>query len=410
MKLLKRTWADVSLDALAHNYRAIRGHIPARCKFLGVMKADAYGHGAVPMSHALVELGAEYLAVSNLEEAVQLRRGGIRAPILILGYTPAMYAENMIYLDLTQEVHSLDYAQALNEALSGTNFILNVHLKLDTGMTRIGFTAYGDEAAMQDLAAAARLPHLHVEGAFMHFSVADSRAQEDAAYTRLQYRRFQDALDFLAGAGVQPELRHCCNSGATLLYPEYALDMVRPGIMTYGLNPSADTAGILDLEPVLSLYTTVSQIRAFPAGVDVSYGRTYRTESPRRLAVLSIGYADGLLRSLSGRAAFLIRGRLAPVVGRICMDMCMVDVTDIPEAREGDTVAIISPQRPCEILADQLGTISYEVLCGINKRILRNGAPGAAGVEWINFPYLTPGENAVTAADPVTVQFYPCYM
>ena len=385
MKLLKRTWADVSLDALAHNYRAIRGHIPAGCKFLGVMKADAYGHGAVPMSHALVELGAEYLAVSNLEEAVQIRRGGIRAPILILGYTPAMYAENMLYLDLTQEVHSLDYAQALNEALSGTNFILNVHLKLDTGMTRIGFTAYGDEGAMQDLAAAARLPHLHVEGAFMHFSVADSRAQEDAAYTRLQYRRFQEALDFLAGAGIQPELRHCCNSGATLLYPEYALDMVRPGIMTYGLNPSADTAGILDLEPVLSLYTTVSQIRAFPAGVDVSYGRTYRTESLRRLAVLSIGYADGLLRSLSGRAAFLIRGRLAPVVGRICMDMCMVDVTDIPEAREGDTVAIISPQRPCEILADQLGTISYEVLCGINKRIPRIYLQGGKASEILQY-------------------------
>ena len=385
MKLLKRTWADVSLDALAHNYRAIRGHIPAGCKFLGVMKADAYGHGAVPMSHALVELGAEYLAVSNLEEAVQIRRGGIRAPILILGYTPAMYAENMIYLDLTQEVHSLDYAQALNGALSGANFILNVHLKLDTGMTRIGFTAYGDEAAMQDLAAAARLPHLHVEGAFMHFSVADSRAEEDAAYTRLQYRRFQEALDFLAGAGIQPELRHCCNSGATLLYPEYALDMVRPGIMTYGLNPSADTAGILDLEPVLSLYTTVSQIRAFPAGVDVSYGRTYRTESPRRLAVLSIGYADGLLRSLSGRAAFLIRGRLAPVVGRICMDMCMVDVTDIPEAREGDTVAIISPQRPCEILADQLGTISYEVLCGINKRIPRIYLQGGKASEILQY-------------------------
>ena len=219
----------------------------------------------------------------------------------------------------------------------------------------------------------------------MHFSVADSRAEADVAYTRLQYRRFQEALDFLAGAGVQPELRHCCNSGATLLYPEYALDMVRPGIMTYGLNPSPDTAGILDLEPVLSLYTTVSQIRTFPAGVDVSYGRTYRTESPRRLAVLSIGYADGLLRSLSGRAAFLIRGRLAPVVGRICMDMCMVDVTDIPEAREGDTVAIISPQRPCEILADQLGTISYEVLCGINKRIPRIYLQGGKASEILQY-------------------------
>lgn len=382
---LARAWREIDLDALTHNARTLQRALAPGCKLMAVVKADAYGHGAVPMSHALVELGAEYLAVSNLEEAVQIRRGGIRAPILILGYTPAMYAENMLYLDLTQEVHSLDYAQALNEALSGTNFILNVHLKLDTGMTRIGFTAYGDEAAMQDLAAAARLPHLHVEGAFMHFSVADSRAEEDAAYTRLQYRRFQDALDFLAGAGIQPELRHCCNSGATLLYPEYALDMVRPGIMTYGLNPSPDTAGILDLEPVLSLYTTVSQIRTFPAGVDVSYGRTYRTESPRRLAVLSIGYADGLLRSLSGRAAFLIRGRLAPVVGRICMDMCMVDVTDIPEAREGDTVAIISPQRPCEILAEQLGTISYEVLCGINKRIPRIYLQGGKASEILQY-------------------------
>ena len=264
------------------------------------MKADAYGHGAVPMSHALVELGAEYLAVSNLEEAVQLRRGGIRAPILILGYTPAMYAENMLYLDLTQEVHSLDYAQALNEALNGTNFILNVHLKLDTGMTRIGFTAYGDEGAMQDLAAAARLPHLHVEGAFMHFSVADSRAEADVAYTRLQYRRFQEALDFLAGAGVQPELRHCCNSGATLLYPEYALDMVRPGIMTYGLNPSPDTAGILDLEPVLSPLHHGFPNPDLPGGG----GRELRPDLPDReppaAAVLSIGYADGLLRSLSG--------------------------------------------------------------------------------------------------------------
>ena len=385
MKLLKRTWADVSLDALARNYHAIRGHIPAGCKFLGVMKADAYGHGAVPLSHALVDLGAEYLAVSNLEEAVQIRRGGIRAPILILGYTPAMYAENMLYLDLTQEVHSLAYAKELNDALSGTNFILNVHLKLDTGMTRIGFTAYGDEAALSEMVAAAKLPHLHVEGAFMHFSVADSRAEEDAAFTRLQYQRFVAALSYLQSAGIELEVRHCCNSGATLLYPEYAMDMVRPGIMTYGLCPSPDTAGILDLEPVLRLYTTVSQIRTFPAGVDVSYGRTYTTKREQRLAVLSIGYADGLLRSLSGKAAFLLHGKLAPVVGRICMDMCMVDVTDIPEAREGDTVAVISPERPCEVLADQLGTISYEVLCGINKRIPRIYLQGGKASEILQY-------------------------
>ncbi len=370
MKLLKRTWADVDLDALAHNYNAIKAHIPAGTKLLGVMKADAYGHGAVPMSHALMELGAEYLAVSNLEEAVQIRRGGIRAPILILGYTPAMYAENMIYMDMTQEVHSLEYARELNDTLNGTNFILNVHLKLDTGMTRMGFTA-GDEAALEAMAEAAKLPHLHVEGAFTHFSVADSRAAEDAAYTAMQYERFARALDYLEANGVKPELRHCCNSGATLLYPRYAMDMVRPGIALFGVDPSAATVGILDLQPVMRLFTTVSQLRKVPAGTDVSYGRTYTTASNRLVAVLSIGYADGLSRRLSGRAAFQIRGKLAPVIGRICMDLCMVDVTDIPGVQVGDEVTIIGTDRPCQLLADQLDTIPYEILCGINKRIPR---------------------------------------
>lgn len=379
MKLLKRTWADVDLDALAHNYHTIKAHLPAGTKFLGVMKADAYGHGAVPISHALVELGANYLAVSNLEEAVQLRRGGLRAPILILGYTPPMYAENMVYLDMTQEVHSLEYAQQLNQALDGTNFILNVHLKLDTGMTRIGFTAYDNEQALEELVEAAHLPHLQVEGAFMHFCVADSLAPEDRAFTHRQYARFENALAFLETRGIRPEIRHCCNSGGTMLYPEYALDMVRPGILTYGVLPSPELRGILDLKPLLSLHTTVSQIREIPAGTDVSYGRTYTTPSDRRLAVLSMGYADGLSRSLSGRAGFLLHGKPVPVVGRICMDMCMVDVTDVPEARVGDEVAVIGPDCPCDLLAEQLGTISYEVLCGINKRIpriyLQNGKP-----------------------------------
>ena len=363
MKLLKRTWANVDLDALAQNYHAIKSHIPQGCRFLGVMKADAYGHGAVPVSHALVELGADYLAVSNLEEAVQLRRGGIRAPILILGYTPPMYAENMIYLDLTQEIHSLEYAQALNDALNGTNFILNVHMKLDTGMTRIGFTAYEDEQSLEEMVLAANLPHLQVEGVFMHFCVADSKAEEDVAFTRLQYQRFENALRFLESRGIRPELRHCCNSGATLLYPEYAMDMVRPGLMTYGVYPTEEAGNLLGLRPMLSLYTTVSQIRDIPAGRDISYGRTYTTPDDRRIAVLSVGYADGL--------QFLLRGKLAPVVGRICMDMCMVDITDIPDAQVGDEVTIIGEALPCTRMADRLGTIPYEVLCGINKRIPR---------------------------------------
>lgn len=371
MKLLKRTWANVSLDDLAHNYHQIKGHIPSDCKFLGVIKADAYGHGAGPLSHALVDLGADYLAVSNLEEAVQIRRGGVRAPLLILGYTPPMYAENMIYLDITQEIHSLEYARQLNDALNGTNFILNVHLKLDTGMTRIGFTAYGEEAALSQLLEAARLPHLHVEGAFMHFCVSDSRDPSDIAFTHLQYKRFQEALAYLAANGVQPEIRHCCNSGGTLLYPEYAMDMVRPGIATYGICPSEDARGILDLRPLLSLYTTVSQIRTIPAGTAVSYGRTYTTPSDRRIAVLPIGYADGLSRSLSGRVSFLLRNRLVPVVGRVCMDMCMADVTEVPEAQVGDEVTVLGGALTCDAMAQKLDTISYEVLCGINKRIPR---------------------------------------
>ena len=199
MKTLKRTWADISLDNLEYNYRSIRAHLPQGTKFLGVMKADAYGHGAVPVSRALADLGAEYLAVSNLEEAVQIRRGEVRLPILILGYTPAEYAANMIFLDITQEVHSLEYARELNEALAGTNYILNVHLKLDTGMTRIGFFAYDNERTLDELRQVAQLPHLHIEGAFMHFCVADSRAEADVSFTKLQYKRFMDMLSAMAG-------------------------------------------------------------------------------------------------------------------------------------------------------------------------------------------------------------------
>lgn len=376
MKTLKRTWAEVSLDNLEHNYRAIKNHIPEGCRFLGVMKADAYGHGAVPLSHALCELGAEYLAVSNLEEAIQLRRGGVRAPMLILGYTPASFADTMVFMDITQEVHSLEYAKELDTALAGTNYILNVHLKLDTGMTRIGFFAYGHERTLPELLEVCGLPHLHVEGVFTHFCVADSKAPEDEVFTRTQYARFTAMLDALAAHGIRPELRHCASSGATILYPELALDMVRPGIATYGHAPSEDAEGILDLRPLMTVRTTVAQLREIPAGTSISYGRTYTAERDMRVAVLPIGYADGLLRGLSGKVSFRIRGRMARSVGRICMDMCMVDVSEIPEIRVGDEAALFGYDTdgtllPCERIAQQAGTISYEILCGISKRIPR---------------------------------------
>ena len=376
MKTLRRTWAEVSLDDLEHNYRAIRAHIPSGCRFLGVMKADAYGHGAVPLSHALCELGADYLAVSNLEEAVQLRRGGVDAPLLILGYTPAEFADTMVFMDITQEVHSLEYAKELDAALAGTNYILNVHLKLDTGMTRIGFFAYDHERTLPELLEVCRLSHLHVEGVFTHFCVADSRSESDAAFTRTQYARFMQMLDALAANGVKPELRHCGSSGATILYPELALDMVRPGIATYGHAPSKDAEGVLDLRPLMTVRTKVAQLREVPAGTAISYGRTFAPEHDIRMAVLPIGYADGLSRALSGKVTFRIRGRQARSVGRICMDMCMVDVTDSPDIRVGDEATLFGYDAdgtllPCERLAEATGTISYEILCGISKRIPR---------------------------------------
>ena len=307
---------------------------------------------------------------------MQIRRGEVRLPILILGYTPAEYAANMIFLDITQEVHSLEYARELNEALAGTNYILNVHLKLDTGMTRIGFFAYDDERTLDELRQVAQLPHLHIEGVFMHFCVADSRAEADVSFTKLQYKRFMDMLSAMAGVGIRPEIRHCCNSGATILYPEFALDMVRPGIITYGNAPSDELEGALSLRPMMSLHSMIAQVRTVPAGTDISYGRLYRTKEETRVAVLPIGYADGLSRLLTGKASFYLQGHQVPVIGRICMDMCMIDVSGVPEAKPGDVVTIFGYDDdgtllPCERLARAQGTINYELLCQISKRIPR---------------------------------------
>lgn len=376
MKTLKRTWAEISLDNLEHNYRALRARTPQGCKFLGVIKADAYGHGAVPVSGTLSELGCEYLAVSNLEEAVQLRRGGIRTPILILGYTPPEYADTMVFMDLTQEIHSLDYARALEERLRGTNYILNVHLKLDTGMGRIGFLAYGDHSELPQLAAFSQLTHLRVEGAFTHFSAADSRREDDERYTELQYARFTSALAELDSYGIRPALRHCANSAVTILHPEFSLDMVRGGIALYGCAPDVDCEGLLDLRPVMTLRTTIAQIRDVAAGTPISYGRTFTAPRDLRMAVLPIGYADGLSRGLSGKVSFRLRGQDVPVIGRICMDMCMVDITSVPDAKVGDELTLFGYDEdgarvPVERLAEASGTISYEILCTLSKRIAR---------------------------------------
>lgn len=385
MKLLKRTWADISLDNLTHNYTVLRNHVDTSCRFMGIVKADAYGHGAVPISHHLKELGADYLAVSNVEEALQLRRGDIKLPILILGYTPAAYAEDLMEMNIRQEVHSLAYAEQLNAWLEGLGRRLRVHIKLDTGMSRLGFFAYDCEKTVEEIVAVSKLPNLIIEGIFTHFPVADSLEPEQVAFTRLQFRRFMDMLCALRASGVAPEIRHCCNSAASILYPEFALDMIRPGIATYGIAPSDELEGHMDLKPLMSLRTTVSQVRTFHEGITVSYGRTYKTESERVIAVLAIGYADGLSRSFSNRGHFLYNGRPVPIVGRICMDMCMVDVTEIPNPKPGDRVTVFGECPSVSQLAAQMGTIPYEILCGINKRIPRIYLDGKNQIETLQY-------------------------
>ena len=373
MEMLKRTWAEVDLDNLAHNYRTLTRDLPEGCRFLGVVKADSYGHGAVPVSKKLEGLGAGYLAVSNFEEALQLRRAGIRLPILILGYTPPEFAPEEAKLGITQEVHCLSYGQALSRAVSEKGLTLKVHLKVDTGMSRLGFFAYDHPETIDGLTEVWNLPGLSVEGIFMHFAVSDTPSEDE--YTRMQHQRFMDVIMKLKERGMEPEIIHCANSGATIAYPEYHHDMVRPGIATYGLDPSGDMRGMADLRPLMSLKTTIAAIRPFEPGITVSYGRTYKTESERVIAVCPIGYADGLPRRLSGKTSFILRGKRIPVVGRICMDMCMVDITDVPEAKVGDTVTVIGrdgkEENTWDAWAEQLGTISYELVCGINKRVPR---------------------------------------
>ena len=270
MDFLRRTWTEVSLDALEYNYRQLRRLVPQGTRFLGVVKADAYGHGAVQVSRSLAELGAEFLAVSNLEEAMQLRNAGIRLPVLILGWTPVHFAAMEAEQGIRQEVNSLEYARALSAALAGTGKRLKIHIKLDTGMSRLGFFAYDRPETAGELAEIAKLPGLEVEGAFTHFCAADSLDADCQRFTALQYERFQTLLGELAALGVQPALRHCCNSAASILHPEYAMDMIRPGVVTYGLLPDPSLEGRISLRPLLSWRAAVVQVKTLPKGAGVS--------------------------------------------------------------------------------------------------------------------------------------------
>ena len=364
----KRTWAEISLGAIEHNYRAMRAELPQGCRFLGVVKADAYGHGAIRVSRLMEELGCDYLAVACLDEARQLRQAGIRLPILILGFTPPAYAGELCDLDVTQAVGSLDAAAALNDALEGSEKRLKVHLKLETGMGRTGFRVFGQWKALP-AATAVRLPHLYAEGVFTHFCVSDGD-EETRKFTNVQLERFLSGIKAIeTRSGHHFEIRHCTNSGAMLSFPETYMDMVRPGVSLYGMYPGPDR-GRIDLIPAMTLKTRVAYVERHEPGDTVSYGRTFTVERPSEIAVLPIGYADGLHRVLSNKLTVMIGGKRVPQVGRICMDMCMADVTGLG-VKPGDEVEIFGRSMPIDDVADLAGTIHYELTCAVSPRVPR---------------------------------------
>ena len=365
----KRTWAEISLENIAHNVKAMREKLPATCRFLGVVKANAYGHGAVPVAKKLEEIGCEYLAVACIDEAIELREAGVRAPILILGYTSPVYAEALREYSVTQAVGSLEMARELSE--SAKEAPVRIHLKLETGMGRTGFRVL-NEREMDDAAQTLRLPGLDVEGVFTHFAVSDEYGDP---FTQEQYSRFTGAVEALeTGWGQRFRIRHCANSGAVINYPQYCMDMVRPGIATYGLYPAKETGGIA-LLPGMALRARVAQVTTHEAGDTISYGRRFRADGPMRIAVVTIGYADGLHRTLSGQMEVLIHGTRCRQLGRICMDMCMVDVSHLSDVRPGDVATIFGRDGDEEISVDELaekaGTISYELLCAVSPRVPR---------------------------------------
>ncbi len=369
--LQKRTWAEISLPNIRHNYRAIRASLPAGCRFLGVVKADAYGHGALAVAKLLQDEGAEYLAVSCLDEALELRQGGITMPILILGHTPHEYTETLIDNHITQTVSARAKALEYSEAACALGKKLRIHIKLDTGMSRLGFLCSGSyfEKGVENVVQAVGLPGLETEGVYTHFAVSDEPGAESEAYTREQFRLFTDVITAVeARCGFRFPIRHCANSGAVLHYPATALDMVRPGLLLYGYG---DEQGKLGLKPCMRLVTTVSTIKHYEAGTCVSYGRRYVTQRHTRMGVLAIGYADGLPRILSNRCSFAAGEGFAPQCGSICMDMCMVDLTDRPEVHVGSEVEIFGEKNDLNKLAEIAGTIPYELLCSVYKRVPR---------------------------------------
>lgn len=384
--MLKRTWAEINLDNLRHNFNVIKKSVKGGAKIMAVVKADAYGHGDHYVSKELDECGADFFAVSNIEEALSLRKSGIKKPILIFGITPTKYVSDLAKLNITQTVFSKEYAKELNDSAENSGVAVDCHLKLDSGMSRIGFRCESED----DFVFAKEcysLSNLNFTGVFTHFAVADENSESSKEFTKEQFENFARFVERLKDNGCNVGLVHCCNSAGVLSYPQFHLDMVRPGLILYGLNPS-DECVCQELLPVMQLKSVVSMVKTIPADRSVSYGRTFVTPRETTLATVCIGYADGYPRSLSNRGEVLIRGKRAKIVGRVCMDQIIIDVTGIEGVRENDVVTLFGHDGNEFIGTDDLakldGTISYELVCLIGKRVPRLYFKGNTPIDFVD--------------------------
>jgi alanine racemase len=362
------TRAVIDLSAVADSIRGIGSLVGPRVRIMAVVKADGYGHGAVRVARTALAHGATYLGVAYAQEAVEIREAGIGAPILILGAAPPEAVEPVTRYDLAQSVCDTETPRALS-ALASTDHPARVHVKVDTGMGRIGLSPADTPGYIAFLQ---KLPNLTIEGIFTHFPKSD---EADPGFTNKQIEEFDGLLRALSARGIEIPIRHMANSGGVLAFPASYLNLVRPGIMIYGLYPSKEVKRSIPLRPAMSLVTRIRFLKRVPAGTPISYGGTYVTESETTVATLPIGYADGYRRLLSNNYDVLVRGVRAPVIGRVCMDMTMIDMTHVPSAAVGDEVVLMGSQGDQEIsidnMAERLSTINYEITCLVGKRVPR---------------------------------------
>lgn len=367
----ERVLAIVDLDAIASNIKNIRAKVDKNSGIIGIIKADAYGHGSVETAKVLLDNGADWLAVAVVDEGLNLRKNGITAPILLLGYTPELRLNDVINNGFIQTVYSYDTAKKLSEAASALGKKAVIHIKIDTGMGRIGYRV--NEESADEIVKISKLPNIDVNGMFTHFSTAD---EADKSYTLEQYNKFVKMNDMLEKRGLHIPVKHAANSAAIMDFDNMMFNMVRPGIILYGAYPSDEVKKEnLSLSPAMSIKTHVSYVKDVNEGDSISYGRKYTAPSKRRIATIPVGYADGFIRAYSKGGKVLVRGEYAPIVGRICMDQFMVDVTDIDGVEVNDEVVLMGRQGDKEITADfiasVLDTINYEVFCTLSKRVPR---------------------------------------